>query len=73
MVKQRVSHPNSVVDLKLVPFCINSYSSLHFYVTNNHSSPEVQLGWLASWEREYLFIAPLMLVKIRRRHCKKGP
>ena len=63
-----------------MPFCID-VSSLHFYITNNQSWPEVQLGWLALWHRAHLFIDTFMvfltfevdqLVKIRRHHCKKG-
>ena len=43
-----------------MPFCID-VSSLHFYITNNQSWPEVQLGWLALWHRAHLFIDTFMV------------
>jgi len=44
-----------------MPFCIDNVSSLHFYITNNQSWPEVQLGWLALWHRAHLFIDTFMV------------
>ena len=56
----KVTHGQAEGKSYTMPFCIDNVSSLHFYITNNQSWPEVQLGWLALWHGAHLFIDTFM-------------